>query len=41
MSISINVNGMNYNNLSCAQRAVLDEKRKNRLVGVSSAIFSI
>jgi hypothetical protein len=34
MSININVGGMNYNQLSCAQRAEIDKKRKNRLTQV-------
>lgn len=40
MSISINVNGMNYNELSCAQRAVIDAKRKNRITQVNVHLFT-
>lgn len=35
MSININVGGMNYNGLSCLQRAEIDKKRKNRLAQVN------
>lgn len=34
MSVRINVGGMNYNQLSCAERAEIDKKRKNRLAQV-------
>lgn len=40
MSIKINVNGMNYNTLSCAERAEIDRKRKNRLTEVSPLFMS-
>lgn len=39
MSIHINVGDMNYNQMSCAQRAEIDKKRKNRLAQVNRELF--
>lgn len=34
MSIRINIKGAKYDQLSCAQRAEIDQKRKKRLIQV-------